>query len=254
MAIPPTVQTSVEELKQVFTQYAPDYLTKRKHGVDDAAQYQAQGREIKPHGLGKFIPANLPGDTYVEKERRKNLERAMEGNKNFSHRAFITANPPNDSKARHGGWEGTFASRHGGYPHMFESVCPEKSKAWLGKTENKTGNTMPMLVKFPSKSGPGFPGRGIGGDPAYESEFNFEKIERLNRQLKLGAGSGFRSDMRKYSRPWITTDVRSRSSDIMAVYKEVEQTASARPIVSKASLLASRPAHSAPFISSGMYH
>ena len=103
-------------------------------------------------------------------------------------------------------------------------------------------------------SGPGFPGRGIGGDPAYESEFNFEKIERLNRQLKLSAGSGFRSDMRKYSRPWITTDVRSRSSDIMAVYKEVEQTASARPIVSKASLLASRPAHSAPFISSGMYH
>jgi hypothetical protein len=107
-----------------------------------------------------------------------------------------------------------------------------------------------MLVKFPSKSGPGFPGRSIGGgDPTYESEFNYDKVERLNRQLKLGAGPGFRNNKKPDARPWITTQIHPRGFDGMAIYQEVEQPPSGRPIQSKASLLASRPEHGAPFVS-----
>ena len=243
-------KSSVDELKQVFTQIAPDYLTDRKTGGNHTSQYQGHGRQQAGPGMGKFIPAHLPGDSYVDKDRRKNLERAADGNRNFSHKAFISANPPNDVKARHAGWEGTFAQRHGGYPHMFEAVCPEKSKRWLGQVDNPTGNTMPMLVKYPSKSGPGFPGRSIGGgDPTYESEFNYDKIERLNRNLKLGLGAGFRSEKKSDARPWITTQVHPRGFDGMSAYQEVEQPPAARPLVSKASLLASRPEHQAPFVS-----
>jgi hypothetical protein len=127
---------------------------------------------------------------------------------------------------------------------MFESTCPEKSKRWLGQVENKGGNTMPMLVKFPSKSGPGVPGRSIGGgDPTYESDFNYDKVEKLNRQLKLGAGCGFRSDKRPDARPWITTQVHPRGFDGMAPYQEVDQPPSSRPILSKAAQIASRPEH-----------
>ena len=244
-------KSSVDDLKQVFTQYAPDYLTDRRSPPSNTRveQYQRQGQSKVKNGMGTFIPAHLPGDSYVDKDRRNNLERAIDGNRNFSHKAFVSANPPNDSKANHGGWEGTFALRHGGWPHMFEATCPEKSKRWLGQVDSKTGNTMPMLVKYPSKSGPGFPGRSIGGDPTYESEFNYEQVERLNRQLKLGAGAGFRNEKNRNARSWITTRVHPSGFDGMSAYQEVEQPPSSRPIISKASLLASRPEHGAPFVS-----
>jgi hypothetical protein len=239
-------KSSVDELKQVISQIAPEYLTDRK-GVQKVDQYRSQN---KSPAIGKFIPAHLPGDTYVDKDRRKNLERAVDGNRNFSHKSFVSANPPNDSKANHGGWEGTFAGRHGGYAHMFEATCPEKSTRWLGKVENKTGNTMPMLVKYPSKSGPGFPGRNIGGtDPTYESEFNYDQVERLNRQLKLGAGPGFRRPKDPEARPWITTQTHPGGFSGMSVYQEVEQRPAGRPVASRASLLVSRPEHGVPFVS-----
>jgi|EP00802_Teleaulax_amphioxeia_P018890 hypothetical protein len=239
-------KSSVDELKQVISQIAPEYLTDRKDGrkVDE---YRTQN---KSPAIGKFVPAHLPGDSYVDRDRRKNLERAMDSNRNFSHKAFVSSNPPNDSKAKHGGWEGTFAQRHGGFPHMFEATCPEKSMRWLGKVENKTGNTMPMLVKFPSRSGPGFPGRNIGGgDPTYECEFNYDKVERLNRELKLGAGSGFRKPKNPDARPWITTQVHPGGFSGMSVYQEVDQPPAGRPVASRASLLVSRPEHGAPFVS-----
>ena len=239
---------AVDELKQVFTKYAPEYLTDRSKA---AAAYQQQGHGQGP-GMGRFISAHLPGDSYVDMQKRKNLEGAMARTRDFSHKAFIASNPPNDGKARHGGWEGTFAARHGGYPHMFETTCPEKTKRWLGQVENRTGNTMPMLVKYPSKSAPGFPGRSIGGgDPAYESEFNFDKIEALNRQLKLGEGPGFRTEKKSSARPWINTGVHPRGFDGMAVFQDVQQQTTSRSgsSVSKAAQLASRPEHARPFIS-----
>ena len=109
-------KSSVDDLKQVFTQIAPDYLTTGDRGTTDKAKfsdYQVQGRQKKGPGMGQFIPAHLPGDTYVDKDRRKNLERVINSTCDFSHKAFVSANPPVDTRAKHGGWEGTFANRHG---------------------------------------------------------------------------------------------------------------------------------------------
>ena len=49
---------AVDELKQVFTKYAPEYLTDRSKA---AAAYQQQGHGQGP-GMGRFISAHLPGD------------------------------------------------------------------------------------------------------------------------------------------------------------------------------------------------
>ena len=126
--------------------------------------------------MGKFIPAHLPGDAYQDQDKHKNLQRVLEQNKNFSHKAFVTA-APLPEKGSHGGWEGTFAARHGGYAHMFESIAPEKSMRWLGNIETQPVNTMPVLVPYPSKSGPGFADRAISGEYRYESEFNYDEVQ-----------------------------------------------------------------------------
>ena len=59
-------KSSVDDLKQVFTQIAPDYLTDRKTGGNNTSQYQGHGRNSLGPGMGKFIPAHLPGDSYVD--------------------------------------------------------------------------------------------------------------------------------------------------------------------------------------------
>jgi hypothetical protein len=106
-----------------------------------AGRYQKSNE--KQQTLGNFVPAHLPGDAYVDQEKRKNMERVMEATKNFSHRAFVTGNRPLDHE-HHGGWEGTFAALHGGFPHMFENLAPTKTRQWLGLTASKPLQQMPV--------------------------------------------------------------------------------------------------------------
>lgn len=52
----------------------------------------------------------------------------------------------------------------------------------------------------------------------YESEFNSEMVEKMNRQLKLGYGPGFRPEQSTKaggmgSKPWMTTTVQPRQFD-----------------------------------------
>ena len=97
-------------------------------------------------------------------------------------RPFIAANRPLE-KGSHGGWEGTFAARHGGYPHMFESLAPSKSRRWLGQTDVKTVSALPVLVPYASKGGPGYAHRAIATDEPYMSDPSHDAVERLNRQV-----------------------------------------------------------------------
>ena len=123
----------VSDLKKAFKDHDPNFYTERKRSAGAAV-----GGLVKQELLAvdkkrtKFISSHLPGDTFIDQDRQRNLERVLDAQKNFSHKAFVTAAAPAE-KGGHGGWEGTFAARHGGYPHMFEKSAPEKSGAWLGK-------------------------------------------------------------------------------------------------------------------------
>ena len=123
----------VSDLKKAFKDHDPNFYTERKRSAGAAVGQTAKQELLAvDKKRTKFIASHLPGDTFIDQDKQRNLERVLDSQKNFSHKAFVTAAAPAE-KGGHGGWEGTFAARHGGYPHMFEKSAPEKSGAWLGK-------------------------------------------------------------------------------------------------------------------------
>jgi len=247
------VSSTVHGMKQTFQAIAPEYLTAR------GGQTVVKG---EGGTIGQFMPGHLPGDTYIDKDKTQNMQRLLASHKNFSHKPFITSLPPTDV-VKNGALDGTFSKLHGGFPHMFENLAPEKSGRWLGKIDGKMVNPMPVLVNGCKMDGPGFPTRTIGGEPRYESEFNNDQVEKLNRQLRLGYGPGFRVEEDKSKRkgegamPWKTGRIQPDSFDKdgtafkktaddpnMAVSKQY-----VAKYVSRAAALAARANHSSPFIS-----
>lgn len=144
---------------------------------------------------------------------------------------------------------------------MFEALAPPKDSRWLGKIEGNMVNPMPVLVSGPKLGGPGYPTRTIGKESGYESEFNHDRVESLNRQYKLGYGPGFRTNIGegKKGKPakWNTTRVQPGVFDSEGtVYKKSvkqENTVSQQHVaryMSRAAALAARTNHASPFISS----
>jgi len=143
---------------------------------------------------------------------------------------------------------------------MFEALAPPKDSRWLGKIEGSMVNPMPVLVSGPKFGGPGYPTRTLGKEPGYESEFNHDRVESLNKQYKLGYGPGFRTDLGggKKGKPakWNTTRVQPGMFDSEGtVFKKsvkqenaVSQQHVAR-YMSRAAALAARTNHASPFIS-----
>jgi len=154
---------------------------------------------------------------------------------------------------------------------MFENLAPNKTRQWLGATGTKPVQPMPMLVKYPSKSGPGFPNRTLGEEYPYSSEMNHDTVEKMNQRLRLGLGGGFRgggsrdgkknnSDGRPPPVPWMTTTQHPRSFNEPR-YAEGDGSRSGglkasdgsvpggMAALSKAAELAARAQHNAPFIS-----
>lgn len=171
----------------------------------------------------------------------------------------MTANPPTDT-VKHGALDGTFSKNHGGYPHMFEALAPPKDSRWLGKIEGSMVNPMPVLVSAPKLGGPGYATRTIGKDSGYESEFNHERVESLNRQYKLGYGPGFRAEVGQGGRgkpvKWNTTRAQPGAFDADgSVFKKSakqESNVSQQHVtryMSRAAALAARTNHASPFIS-----
>ena len=168
-------------------------------------------------------------------------------------RPFIAATRPLE-KGHHGGWEGTFAARHGGFPHMFENLAPSKSKRWLGQTDTKAVSALPVLVPYASKGGPGYPHRAIATDEPYMSDANHDAVERLNRQLRLGDGDGFRPPASRAAVPWMTAPARGGAFDGMAPYRSAPPPAPSearRRDAEAARERAGRAAHAAPFVAAG---
>jgi hypothetical protein len=191
-------------------------------------------------------------------DKNKNPELGVHQQSDIGNKPFIAANRPLE-KGFHGGWEGTFAAMHGGYPHMFENLAPSKTKTWLGQTSSQPISNLPILVPFAHKGGPGFPNRGIAADAPYISEKNYEQVERLNRQLRLGDGGGFRPDMKPLGGPWITSNAATGVAfDGMAPFQPVSPPRGSHhraagqggAAAEAATTTAGRAAHNAPFVCS----
>uniref|UniRef100_A0A7S0EHP3 Uncharacterized protein n=1 Tax=Hanusia phi TaxID=3032 RepID=A0A7S0EHP3_9CRYP len=183
-----------------------------------------------------------------EKRKRKN-EQMIQGQLPVHDKAFIATCPAGDIKSKHGGWEGTFAYKHGGFPHMFENLMPSKSRTWLGDKLSEPLQKMPVLVKYPDQGGPGYPARSLGKDYQYMSENNFDMVERLNRSYKLGLGPGFRSEEKIKRAPWITTSSKAALFDPFEPFKETNVGVSRERSTQRRGVPLHLAEHNTPFIS-----
>ena len=133
----------VESMRQAISEFAPEYL----HVQHDARKQEAAARnrqEKAPRGHH-----SAPAGNFTDHEKRRALEHLMGQQLHFSHKPFLTGNPPAEKRFQ-GGWEGTFAGKHGGFQHMFEELVPSKSTVWLGKTSMKPVQALPVLVPYTS--------------------------------------------------------------------------------------------------------
>jgi hypothetical protein len=137
---------------------------------------------------------------------------------------------------------------------MFESLAPSKSKTWLGQPTTQAVNSLPILVPFASKGGPGYANRTISGDAPYLSDGNFDTIETLNRHLRLGAGNGFRPPAKPAGPPWMSAPPHSATFDGMAPFRDAippgGDGALRRRAGDAAREQAGRTVHGAPFVTS----
>lgn len=136
---------------------------------------------------------------------------------------------------------------------MFESLAPSKSKTWLGQPTTKAVSSLPMLVPFASKGGPGYANRAISGDAPYLSEGNFDSVERLNRHLRLGDANGFRPPAKPAGPPWMPVPPHGATFDGLAPFRAVTPPGGGarRPKADAgAQERAGRTVHGAPFITS----
>ena len=172
-------------MKNAFKEYDPDSFTEGGH----SSHTIVSKKDAEP-----AIPAKQNNKGKSHEKRKRQQDQINQSQHPVHEKAFISTCPSGDIKSKHGGWEGTFAIKHGGFPHMFENLMPSKSRTWLGDKAEKPLQKMPVLVKYPDQGGPGYPDRTLGKDYKYVSEQNFDMVERLNRGYKLGLGSGFRNE------------------------------------------------------------
>lgn len=134
---------------------------------------------------------------------------------------------------------------------MFENLAPSKSKRWLGQIDTKKVSTLPVLVPYASKGGPGYAHRAIATDEPYISDASHDAVERLNRQLRLGYGDGFRPPAGRAAIPWMTAPARGGTFDGMAPYRAPPPPPSSearRRDAEVARERAARAAHTGPFV------
>lgn len=127
-------------------------------------------------------------ETYVDPAQRQALEAALNRNKEFSHKPFNSSMPVFPERGNFGGWSGTFAKNHGGYPHMFETdpdaPDPVPQKAPLQKK--------PVYVNVPKKNRIGYANRGLGEDPEFINPGDIRTQERMNQGFRWGLGDVYR--------------------------------------------------------------
>ena len=108
----------VESMRQAISEFAPEYL----HVQHDARKQEAAARnrqEKAPRGHH-----SAPAGNYTDHEKRLALEHLMGQQLHFSHKPFLTGNPPAEKRFQDG-WETPLRGSMGASSTCSRSLCPQ---------------------------------------------------------------------------------------------------------------------------------